>query len=219
MKRLIWLPIAGFLLIAGAAVAAAAPGVADRAVGLLDDLGAGITAATSPAPSDGSGEEPVMTEGLGLVRDGVSLLDEVLSDLVSNGVITQEQSDAITQALTAKAEERRAEFEAERERLQEMWTQIRGFLEDDVITSDEIAQLPADNPFTNLQDILADGEITRDELESVAPFGGAFVEGRGHFGPGPGSPRHHIWFGGPDDVPRTDSNSETDSNSNSNSNS
>ena len=218
MKRLIWLPIAGFLLIAGAAVAAAAPGVADRAVGLLDDLGAAITAASSPAPSDGSDEEPVKTEGFGLVRDGVSLLDEVLSDLVSSGVITQEQSDAITQALTAKAEERRAEFEAERERLQEIWTQIRGFLEDDVITSDEIAHLPADNPFSNLQDILADGQITRDELESVAPFGGAFVDGPGHFGPGPGGPRHHVWFS-PNDDPTTDSNSETDSDSNSDSNS
>jgi polyhydroxyalkanoate synthesis regulator phasin len=218
MKRLVWLPLAGFLLIGGAAVAAAAPGVADRAVGLLDDLGAGIAAASSPAPSDGSGEEPVKTEGFGVVRDGVSLLDEVLSDLVSSGVITQEQSEAITQALTDKAEERRAEFEAERERLQEMWTQIRGFLEDDVITEDEIAQLPANNPFSNLQDILADGQITRDELESVAPFGGTFIEGRGHFGPGPGGPRHHVWFGGPNDDLSTDSNSDSDSNSGTDSN-
>ena len=30
MKKLIWLPLAGFLLIAGAAVAAATPGVVSR---------------------------------------------------------------------------------------------------------------------------------------------------------------------------------------------
>ena len=36
MKRLIWLPVAGFLLVAGATVAAAAPGVIDRAVSVFD---------------------------------------------------------------------------------------------------------------------------------------------------------------------------------------
>jgi hypothetical protein len=35
MKRLIWLPIAGFLLIAGATVAAAAPALLDSAKGLV----------------------------------------------------------------------------------------------------------------------------------------------------------------------------------------
>lgn len=193
MKRLVWLPAAGFLLIAGAAAAVAAPDVADRAAGMLDDLGASIGAASSPAPSDGSEEEPVEREGFGLLRGGEPLLDEVLDELVASGVITQEQSDAITQALTDKAEQRRAEFEAERERLEQMWTQIRGFLEDDVITSEEIAQLPDDNPFSNVRDILADGQITRDELESVAPFAGVIVDGPRHFGPG--GPRHgHGWF-------------------------
>lgn len=213
MKRLLWLPVAGFLLIAGAAVAIAAPSVADRAVSFLDDFEGSISAASSPSPSDGSGAEPLTDPGFGLVRDGESLLAEVLSDLVSSGTITQQQSDAITQALTDKAEQRRAEFEAERERLQQMWTQIRGFLEDDVITSDEIAQLPADNPFSNLEDVLADGQITREELQSVAPFGGFFVEGPGRFGPG--GPRHHEWFLGPNDEPATDSNTDSSSNSDS----
>ncbi len=52
-------------------------------------------------------------------------------------------------------------------RCEQTWEQIQGFLEDGVITSDELAQLPADNPISNLEDILADGQITQEELDSV----------------------------------------------------
>ena len=220
MKRLIWLPMAGFLLIAGAAAAAAAPGVADRASALLAEF---QQDGSSPSPSagtgsgSGSGSDSSPRLGTGpAVGDRESLLDEVLAELVSGGVITQEQSDAITQALTDKAEQRRAEFEAERERLQQMWTQIEGFLEDDVITSDEIAELPADNPFSTLQDILSDGQITVEELQSVAPFGGRFFDGPHRFGPsgpgGAGGPGHHErWFFEPDADSDTDAGSNSDS--------
>src|SRR5687768_3145003 len=132
MKRLIWIPVAGFLLIAGAAVAAATPGLVDTAGSLLTN-DQEVTPSPSPSDSDGSGSGelrgPVWTIG-----DRGSLLEEVLADLVGTGVITQEQSDAITQALTERAEEKRAELEAQRQQLQEMWTQIKGFLEDGVIT-------------------------------------------------------------------------------------
>ena len=205
MKRLVWLPIAGFLLIAGAAVALAAPTIADN-------LGA-----ASPSPSDdsGSGSEPGRDDGLGFVTDGNSLLDEVLSDLVTAGTITQDQSDAIAQALTDKARARHAEIEAHRQKMEEMWTQIRGFLEDGVITSDEIAQLPADNPFSNLQDMLSDGQITLDELRSINPLGGFFHHGPGVFGPGgPESPVHHGgpgWLPGPNDDPDSENSSSSNS--------
>ncbi len=181
MKRLIWLPVAGFLLVAGAAVAAAAPGLADTAESLLNQVGA-TTASGSPALSDGSDSRGLAGREIG---GPGSLLEEVLADLVTAGTITQEQSDAIVGALTTRAEERRAEFEAQRVQMREMWTQIKGFLEDGVISADEIAQLPADNPFTNLSDILADGQVTLEELQSVAPFGGHFFDGpgRGHHAP------------------------------------
>jgi len=172
MKRLIWLPVAGFLLVAGAAVAAAAPGFVDTARSALNNQ-----------------SEEVIGLAVDVERD--SLLDEVLAELVGSGAITQEQSDAITEALTTRVEERRAEFEAQREAMEAMRTQIRGFLEDGVISADEIAQLPADNPFTNLSDILADGQVTLEELQSVGPFGGRFFDGPGghqgrggHGGPG-----------------------------------
>lgn len=187
MKRLIWLPIAGFLLIAGATVAAAMPGVTSTAGSLINAQGSGLAITGVAFEVAGAG----------------SLLDEVLADLVSAGTITQDQSDAIVAALTTKADEKRAEMEAQRAQMEAMRTQIQGFLEDGVISADEIAQLPADNPFTNLQDILADGQVTLEELQSVGPLGGGVFErgGRGHHD-GRG---HGFWGVDPDsDDPATD---------------
>jgi polyhydroxyalkanoate synthesis regulator phasin len=207
MKRLIWLPVAGFLLIAGAAVAAAAPGVAETAKNLVGINQAGSspapTTAPTAAPSDpgnGSGSGPSDLHGRGFgfgfgkEGDANDLLDQVLADLVSQGVITQEQSDAITSGLDQAITDKQAEAEAQRQQMQEMWQQIQGFLSDGVITQDEIAQLPADNPFSNLTDILADGQITTEELQSL-PWGGFYLKGPGMpFGPG-GPGRHGA--GGP----------------------
>ena len=195
MKRLIWLPVAGFLLVAGATVAAAAPGLVNTASSLV--------ATGAVALDDGSVELRVAGDG--------SLLDEVLAELVTDGVITQEQSDAITEALTTKAEERRTELEAEREQLRAIWEQIQGFLEDGVISADEIAQLPDDNPFSAIEGILEDGQVTLEELQSLRPFGG-FREGPG-FGPGGPGGRggHHghgprMWMIDPEGNPETDPN-------------
>ncbi len=198
MKRLIWLPLAGFLVIAGAAVAAASPGLADTAKGLFgadQAKGASASPSASSSPSNGSDHKSGHAFGFGLVNgDRESLLDQVLADLVTAGTITQAQSDAITQGLQTAADEKQAEVEAQRQQMEQMLTQIQGFLEDGVITSDEIAQLPADNPFSNLQDILADGQITQEELQSIGFdhffFGGP--GGQGHFGPG--GPGFHMDF-------------------------
>ena len=144
------------------------------------------------------------------------MLDEVLSELVDAGTITQAQADAITDGLTTKAEEKRAEFEAQREAWQATAEQIRTFLSDGVISADEIAQLPADNPISNLESILEDGQITLEELQSAAPFGGRFFVGpdgdfdgrgpggHGH-GRGPGGPG--MWVPAPDDVNAQDDTS------------
>lgn len=193
MKRLIWLPILGFLLIAGAAVAAAAPGLADSATALLNGSKPLVNAAASPDPA-ASPAPGVTGQSTGLAGPD-SVLTQTLADLVSNGTITQAQSDAITAALTANIDARRAEMEAQRQQMQALWTQIQGFLSDGVITSDEIAQLPADNPFTTLSGILDDGQITLEELQSIGHFGGfddAGGPGRGHHGP-------VLWFNGLDD--------------------
>ncbi len=196
MKRLIWLPIAGFLLIAGAAAAAAAPGVADSAKALFSGAQAPVSAAASPAasvdPSGGANDPSTGAGPLLEVNGPGSLLHSVLADLVTQGVITRAQSDAITSALTTKVDARRAELEAQRQQMQQMWTQIQGFLSDGVISADELAQLPADNPFAKLSGILDDGQITLQELQSLGPVGGFPFDGRG--GPGGGHHGPGLWF-------------------------
>jgi hypothetical protein len=168
MKRLIWLPVAGFLLIAGAAVATAAPSLAEQASGLL---GPGVQ-------RDGG----TITVGNGnLARPGRDLLADVLADLVSKDTITQAQSDAITQALADKVDALKAEMEARR-------TLIAGIVEDGVITQDEIDQLPADDPLRVAFDSIAnDGQVTLDQLRGLGPGFGP-----GHPGRGPGP---FMWFG------------------------
>ncbi|MEP7159310.1 MAG: hypothetical protein ABI797_07765 [Chloroflexota bacterium] len=180
MKRLIWLPLAGFLLVAGAAVAAAAPSVVDSAKGLL----AAADPNTSSDPATGEQR----------LKLGGDLLETVLADLVSNGTITQAQSDAITTGLQTAIDDKRAEMEARR-------ALISGFVEDGVITQDEINQLPDDDPLrTAFNSIADDGQISLDQLRDLGP--GFGPGGPGHHGPGPGL---HIW--GPD--PNADTSNES----------
>lgn len=134
-------------------------------------------AATDPTTS--SGTVIVSTFGPG---DGAGLLDDVLADLVTKGTITQTQSDAITDALTAAHEAKRAEMEALRATMQTI-------IEDGEITTEELAKLPADHPLNQLDDLLDDGKITLDELRGLGGFG------PGGFGPGG---HHGHGFLGPD---------------------
>lgn len=191
MRRLIWLPLAGFLLIGGAAVGAAAT-----------DLLATAPAATA---SDSDSETEVNGESDVKLRwgRGEDLLAETLTDLVTQGVITQDQQDAIIEALDARREAKRAELQAARE-------QMRSFLEDGVITQAEIDQLPADHPLRSLTTLLDDGQITLDELRDLH---GGF----NRFGPGRGEGRGPGHFRGPDwmfQAPGTGSDSDSDSDSN-----
>jgi len=204
MKRLIWLPIAGFLLIAGAAVAAAAPSIVDSAKGLLGAADQKVSAGTITVNADSD-----------LVHPGQDLLNEVLADLVSQDVITQAQSDAISEALQARVDERRADIEAQREEMRQTMEQVQGFLEDGVITQEEISQLPEDNPLRQAFDGIAqDGQITLDQLKDLAPgWGFGFMRG------GPGGPGMHghgpgFWFQVPD---TTDSSSDSNTGASSNS--
>jgi len=187
MRRLIWLPVAGFLLIAGAAVATAAPTVLDRAQAALQGATATDPAST-PAPTDpGATAAPDQPHGsLGIKGAAAQdILNEVLAKLVADGTITQAQADAITNGVKDKLAERQATLQELRKQWQETATKLKTFLEDGVITSDELAQLPADNPIANFEDILADGQITQEELDSV-------MVGP-HFMRGPGGPGHfHI---------------------------
>ena len=108
-----------------------------------------------------------------------NLLTDVLASLVTDGTITQAQSDKIVSTLEARRTEMKAEREAAR-------AQMQTFLEDGIISADELAQLPADSPLRNLGSILDDGQITLDELRSLRGPGGFGGRGHGHgFGGGP----------------------------------
>jgi hypothetical protein len=195
MRRIIWLPIAGFLLIAGATVAVAAPGLARDAAQLFNGT---LAPAASPDPS----AAPTPT------TEKDPLLSQVLADLVTQGVITQDQSDAITKALQAKVDEQRAQAEQRRQEMQQEWQQIQGFLQDGVITQDEIDQLPADSALRQAFDSIAkNGQVTLDQLRQLGPGFGAWGPGPGGFGPGFGPGRDHM-MGGPGGMgPWSDPNS------------
>ncbi len=169
MKRLIWLPIAGFLLIAGATVAMAAPALLDAAKGAV--VGA------DPSPSPGT----TTTNG-DRGHPGQDLLNKVLADLVTKGTITQAQSDAITQGLQDAITQQQSDMQARR-------TLIESMVADGVVTQDEINQLPADDPLRVAFDSIAnDGQITLDQLRGLGGPGGlGGPDGRMH---GPG-----MWWG------------------------
>lgn len=109
------------------------------------------------------------------------LVEEVLDDLVADDVITEDQATAITEALSERWDEAREEFQARREEHRELAEQVREFLEDDVITAEELAQLPADSVFNDadgpLAEALEDGEITVDELENAGAWMRGFHRG------------------------------------------
>jgi len=211
MRRLIWLPIAGFLLVAGAAIAAAASGPSATLPAQANHD------ASSPAPSalaspgtgtedTSNGSKPDWAHAPGFPGGGADLLDQVLADLVKAGTITQAQSDAITQGLQQAITDEQTQAEQQRQQLEEQWTQIQGFLQDGTITQDEVDQLPADSPFRQVFDSIAqDGTVTLDQLQQLRLFGPGSAgmhapggHGHGHgFGPG--------GFGDPNDDQSQDS--------------
>jgi hypothetical protein len=198
MRRLIWLPLAGFLLIAGAAIAAAAtaPSVTPVAQTNADTASPAPTATATAATgdnTDGKPGDPSFHFGFG-PNDGsgpaADLLDEVLSGLVTDGTITQAQSDAITSALEQAITDKQSQAEQERQKLMNEWQQIQGFLSDGVITQDEVNQLPSDSPFRQVFDSIAqDGQISLDQLQQLRMFGPGFGV--------PGVPGVHVHGFGP----------------------
>jgi len=197
MRRLIWLPVAGFLLIAGAAVATAAPTVLDRAQAALQ--GATPTdPASTPAPTDAGAttapDQPHLPFGpMGLKGVADDVLSKVLADLVANGTISQAQADAITNAVKDEIANRQDAAQKLRQQWQDTANKLKTFLQDGVITQDEIDTLPADSPLRIAFDSIAkDGQVTLDQLKNFLPFGGEYHAGPGGFGKGlwgfPGTP-------------------------------
>jgi hypothetical protein len=125
------------------------------------------------APAGAQALDAVVDDPMGADETGPreEALDEVLAGLVADDVLSQGQADEVKARLVAKHEELAAERRERREERRAVREQIRGFLEDDVITADELAQLPEDHPMRNedgvFGDALADGQITREELREL----------------------------------------------------
>ena len=98
------------------------------------------------------------------LTEGKSLLEGVLADLVEDGKISQEQSEAITAALAERRSQALEEAKAALDQLKAFW-------EDDVLTADEISRLPRSDRITDAEgpfaDALEDGQITREELDEI----------------------------------------------------
>lgn len=143
-------------------------------------VGAALLAATLSSPGVASAQndsqDPSEETNVGPFKNHGSVLEDVLSDLVEDGTIDQSQADAIVEALDAKT----AEF---RTAAQDLRGLIAGFLEDGVITAEELDQLPDVFPFNNLErvfgDALDDGELTLDEFQDAfhQPRRGQFWSG------------------------------------------
>ncbi|GMQ86221.1 MAG: hypothetical protein BMS9Abin07_1794 [Acidimicrobiia bacterium] len=157
MRKTLTAVVAAGVLVAGAFVATAV---------------AGTQVSAQEAPSQDTGvERPDRPRG-------GKILDEVLSDLVADGVIDQGQADAIAAALRAKGEQLREEREQWREenpgrfeRGFKSGFRLRGLLEDGVIDADEIASLPDDHPLKDpngpAAKYLDDDQLTADELRQL----------------------------------------------------
>ncbi len=155
MKRTLTAVLAAGILVAGAfAVTALVGGVAT----------AQEEPAEHPAPPD-------------LPRAG-ELVDQVLADLVAEDVISQQQADAVAEALSARLEEVKEELGEWREERREWRREHRGrifrlgaLLEDGVIDADELAELGEDHPFNDpdgpAAEYLDDGQLTAEEVRAI----------------------------------------------------
>ena len=141
-------------------------------------LGAAAAAWAQTGSEESAGENGVSEKGAWEHPARVGL-GGVLDELVEDGTITRQQADAILAAV----EEKRSAARATR---QEMKALLDSFWDDGVLTADEVAQLPNADRITDaggpLADALADGQITKEEMEELK---GRFPGRRGHHG-GPG---------------------------------
>ena len=182
-KILTSLIAAGVLVGAGVSYALLSPPVVASAQGDED------TATTVVEDPDTESETDDTTGGTtderrgphrGFGPFGGGLVDDVLDDLVADGTITQAQADAISEAMEA----RRDELKSQRgEGFPGRGFGHRGgpggfggpglgsLLDDGVIESDELAELPEDHPLLDADGpaapYLEDGELTMDELEEL----------------------------------------------------
>jgi hypothetical protein len=156
LKKTLTALLAALVLVAGAFVATTIAG----------------GAATAQTDDDSTNQERPDLPNRG------AIVDEVLTDLVTDDVINQGQADQIAAALKARAEEVRAEMQQWRdenpgrfERGFRRGFHLGGLLEDGVIDADELAELPDDHPLKDpngpAAKYLGDDQLTKEELQEL----------------------------------------------------
>lgn len=132
--------------------------------GLL--VGAGFVTSIVSAPETAVAQEDttVDSEARGFFARGMEFLGDVLNDLVDEGTINSGQAEAVLAAVEEKA----AEIKEEREALRD---EIKGYLADGILTSDEAANLPDDHWLLSdaLDEAWADGQLTPEEIREARP--------------------------------------------------
>lgn len=132
--------------------------------GLL--VGAGFVTSIVSAPETAAAQEDATVDGehRGLFTRGMEFLGDVLDELVNEGTINADQAEAVLDAVEEKA----VEIKEEREALRE---QIKGYLEDGVLTTDEASNLPDDHWLLGdaLDEAWSDGELTVEEIRQARP--------------------------------------------------
>ncbi len=129
-------------------------------------VGAGFVTAAVAVPGAAFAEEdgtPQVEEG-GFIPRALTFLGGVLDDLVGEGTLTEDQAQAVLNAVEAEMEAVRAERQALRE-------MVKTFLEDGVITEEEAAQLPEDHFLLSerFDEAWDDGQLTVEEIRSLMP--------------------------------------------------
>ena len=130
---------------------------------------------TTPASAQESTDEAPVTEDGTVERpEKGAIMEEVFAELVSDGVITQEQAEQVQAALEAKHEELREQFGdrlQRRDHRNRLGGFLHGALEDGVVDADELAQLPDGHPLNDPEgpfaEYLDDGQLTEEELDQI----------------------------------------------------
>ena len=139
---------------------------------------AAVSTPTAAQAQETTDETPATTDDAVRPEKG-AILEEVLDELVADGVITSDQASQVAAALQAKHDEVREEFGDRRgDRGHRGGDQfgLMDALEDGVIDADELAELPEGHPLTDpdgpAAQYLEDGQLTQEELDAMrAEFG------------------------------------------------
>lgn len=110
------------------------------------------------AQTDNTETDVAVTDVAPLGHKGERLAG-LLDEMVTDGVITSEQAESITDWLENKHAEIRAEREALREAFQAAWS-------DGILTEEEAAQFPFGERLAAIEELWADGQVTQEEWDA-----------------------------------------------------